>query len=526
MESQNIDKSLLVMGKFKDVIYDENFIFSLIQMPKLQLMNEIEDKIFHCTVANREETIKWIEENNKIEYKKITSYSWWYDTTISLQIYSGKISNLIKQKPIIDVIINDSLDRLLNYSSDKEYMSKISGLCAEAGAVECFKYLYLNDYFIINNEIAETAIKGGNEEIIQFCEQYGANFDYLINEAVSHHHNHIIPWLQDNYRQDEISLDTVLKTPNTLAYVYYYFKNVIFFDDLYNFKFPAYIEFALKFMDKNQIINFLTTKTYDILYCYCKNSEILHYFIEYREYFDFNVVTKYCLILNYINVDFFKELTDDWKIKLNKDIYLLFVENGKDDYVQSIINSQKNECFYLSLFDSHQELFKYALIKKSLPLIKFIIENKYCDVNERFNVKNRTPLMIAAKGDEKIVEYLLSKGALVNLQDDNGNIALHYAVSHPSFWLLLENGSDYKICDNNGNNSIAITILQKNPYNFGLIIKKLDDYKIFLEENKKHLNIIDHLASINSISFILELDFDKEYALEVMQYFSLHSKAH
>ena len=72
---------------------------------------------------------------------------------------------------------------------------------------------------------------------------------------------------------------------------------------------------------------------------------------------------------------------------------------------------------------------------------------------------NCTPLMIAAqRGDTKVVTFLIEQGAMVNLQDKDGNAAVHYAIqensgSHESNEVLdylIQNGADVNAQSNEG----------------------------------------------------------------------------
>lgn len=163
---------------------------------------------------------------------------------------------------------------------------------------------------------------------------------------------------------------------------------------------------------------------------------------------------------------------------------------------------------------------------KSYKMIKLLVGQFGANVNSR-NKDNSTPLMYLAEiVDEKVLPYLISKGANVNHKDIDGNTALHDAVkrrfdisidtSNKIIVNLLNNGANPNIKNNDGDTPLHIT--DKDPEM--IKVKTMDLFmrrganpnlkdaegdtvlhrKVMegnLEDNRKHLLVIAKHGKIN-----------------------------
>ena len=63
-----------------------------------------------------------------------------------------------------------------------------------------------------------------------------------------------------------------------------------------------------------------------------------------------------------------------------------------------------------------------------LDIVRCLVESG-ADVNARLSPENSTPLMVACSwGHSSVATYLINKGAIMDLQDKDGNTALHHAA--------------------------------------------------------------------------------------------------
>ena len=88
----------------------------------------------------------------------------------------------------------------------------------------------------------------------------------------------------------------------------------------------------------------------------------------------------------------------------------------------------------------------YAVERKNFDTVSCLVHNG-ADVN-LFTSYKHTPLMLACKSHNmEAINFLLNKGADVNLQDRDGQSALHFASSDICYW-LIQNLADVNMCDN------------------------------------------------------------------------------
>ncbi|XP_046342152.2 ankyrin repeat domain-containing protein 29-like isoform X2 [Haliotis rufescens] len=95
-----------------------------------------------------------------------------------------------------------------------------------------------------------------------------------------------------------------------------------------------------------------------------------------------------------------------------RDVVELLISEGAD---VSLVNEYGNSTLHC------------ACLLEDLEMIKFVLSHTMADINIR-GEESRTPMMWAAlKGHRKVVDFLVSEGALVSPVDDGGNNILHCA---------------------------------------------------------------------------------------------------
>ena len=99
------------------------------------------------------------------------------------------------------------------------------------------------------------------------------------------------------------------------------------------------------------------------------------------------------------------------------------------------------------------ELLANAVIKKDTTLIEKLLKEGV-DINTRHPTSGTIVLMIASSYYyyDDIVEYLIRKGADVNLKENEGKTALLWAASNslPNAKILIENGANVNFAANDG----------------------------------------------------------------------------
>lgn len=108
-----------------------------------------------------------------------------------------------------DCISTDDIDnfKIACFNSGEE-ISTLGGnaptlldVCAEHGAIKCFKFLLANDA-IITNDTLGSAMIGNNFEIINLCEQSQTVDDMCLDFACNRHHNDTVYYLREKYNID------------------------------------------------------------------------------------------------------------------------------------------------------------------------------------------------------------------------------------------------------------------------------------------------------------------------------------
>lgn len=148
------------------------------------------------------------------------SYVWQFYS----EIEELKVNNweLLKQRrttmrsgdEIIDSIFYDSIDDFQRiaaaanfdfnqnikesiFSPPHMFLKTLIEFAARCGSLKCFKFLLINDTNY--HDIVDSAIIGGNNEIVRILEQIGCNFSGSLHHAAMHHRNAIFHWLESTH---------------------------------------------------------------------------------------------------------------------------------------------------------------------------------------------------------------------------------------------------------------------------------------------------------------------------------------
>lgn len=150
----------------------------------------------------------------------------------------------------------------------------------------------------------------------------------------------------------------------------------------------------------------------------------------------------------------------------------------------------------------------YTMYSNTLDDVKYLVEERGADVNY-IHTYGETPLIQAvsySKAD--IVEYLISKGAVVNFQSNIGWTALMSVSNEECLDILLKNGADVNLTNDDGLN-LLIVITKYDVYVtiscFDKILKT--DIDLTHEDNNGH-TFIDYMSG-NYKRWILMYDIQE-----------------
>lgn len=157
-----------------------------------------------------------------------------------------------------------------------------------------------------------------------------------------------------------------------------------------------------------------------------------------------------------------------------------------DDFCKKILK----QCTKSFLLGTHLDAAYFGDIKK----IEALLEGGM-DINE--TSKGSSLLQVAtATGQVEVVEFLLKKGADVNLKDDFGATVLHLAAfnnDRPILELLINAGADLSAEDKEGSSALHYAAAQNNTISAQFIIEKNSG---FLGPNKLGLSPLAILATL------------------------------
>ena len=129
----------------------------------------------------------------------------------------------------------------------------------------------------------------------------------------------------------------------------------------------------------------------------------------------------------------------------NTEILEFVIERGAD--LNIVGEDGVSVLFYASFTDN------YSSYADQLEIFQLLLSSG-ANVNSEATDDGETPLMVAARfGHLKIVEFLISNGALTNVVNDRGETALAFASREGRIdiaELLILNGANINVADNDG----------------------------------------------------------------------------
>ncbi|WP_374699553.1 ankyrin repeat domain-containing protein [Wolbachia endosymbiont (group A) of Limnophora tigrina] len=225
---------------------------------------------------------------------------------------------------------------------------------------------------------------------------------------------------------------------------------------------------------------------------------------------------------------------EEWSNK-NFDINYKFIHNGYSDKKKStllstaFLDNQENVVKALLAVDGINVNFQYQLDKTLLHLAiekgnEKIVEallNKGARVDLK-DVYGKAPLHLAIeKGDEKIVKALLNKGASVDLKDVYGKAPLHLAIEKGDEKIvkaLLNKGASVNLPDKSGSTPLHLAIRKgdENIVNALLAVKGIDvnlrdsseSAPLYLAAEKGKMEIVEAILDKNPSIIIFQMNMD------------------
>ena len=150
-----------------------------------------------------------------------------------------------------------------------------------------------------------------------------------------------------------------------------------------------------------------------------------------------------------VNASSSSESSDPWSVPFDGYLFwhtplIVALKNGHNDAFTFLID--KGADVNLQDHGGYAAL-HYAVQRRNFDAISCLVDNG-ADVN-LFTSSKETPLILACTQSHnmKTINFLLNKGADVNLQNRNGKSALHFARSDICYW-LIQNLADVNMCDN------------------------------------------------------------------------------
>ena len=201
--------------------------------------------------------------------------------------------------------------------------------------------------------------------------------------------------------------------------------------------------------------NFLLNKGADVNLQGHQGYTALHYAVARK---NFDAVS--CLVDNGADVNLFTSIYKDTPL-------MLACQSHNMDVIKCLL-SIKGANVNLQDHDGYTAL-HYAVKRKNLDAVSCLVHNG-ADIN-LFTSSKQTPLMMACQShDMDAINFLVNKGADVNLQDRDGQSALHFA-SADICYCLIQNLADVNMCDNHNCTPLMLASRNRDVEKVAMLIE-------------------------------------------------------
>ena len=512
-------------------------------IPKsLKLYLHVEDLIFECTPKSLKEASRLNKKYHYIGYKQLNdlfSILWCIKyrqqpslNTFWASLYYNKplpgdinqsLHFVITQKEIRKfearrkkkeyfqvVIAEDTFDTFVSYSATNEMNAEFNiyqftehlnvlNYAASQGSFQIFQYILINYPSMIDSSLTPKAsIAGGNESIIEVIEQHGLTFENTIKIARIYHQNHLLLWLRENFRGNDV-FDPYQD------YVWYNTADFIFNINIMNkrnleaFKRSMILEEQILYTIKN----FSEDKKQSIVF-----------YVQYKE------------LIKLISIFPMEEASDCEKGLF----YSTALRNGSLKYVKYLEQFGSSSCSRENLYN--------AVLSGNIEVVEHVLKSEKDRINST-NFRGETPLFAAIFGNNKdICELLLNNGADANHKNENGDTPIIVSVAYHSIdvidclvkhgasindsdsrlWTPLhhcahsgylegvnyfvEKGADINCKTKIGNTPLHLASMNNNKEIVNYLLEKGADANIVNDEGKTAYDLV-HLYHIDEIENIL-----------------------
>ena len=420
VNEKNIEKTLELLSHFNafSMKYTLNVLFTASQIRRFNFPELA--KIF----SNLSNNLKMIDKSDQyfIEAREFYSYlcEIGKEDDNSLSLSTSDISNAKEEilyifplKSIEYSVITDNLDSFVYMTASLSELKSLKAqignstislvsLSCLSGSINIFKY-FLTNGALINEEILISAVRGGNDEIIELILHQGFSFQSFYNEAIKYHRMELLKWFIDEYSIDiNCTINVSISTHcNTLLTLY--------------------------------LINKMREQEQEI-----------------------NVDSLFSSITKVGNSSFFFYSINNLNFHPTFNIRMLFssIHNGMTDAVQYILENSnlqvnsKNIKQNTPLIEACQSGF--------LDIVKLLI-SKGADINSK-NKDGYTALLTSVGYEQyEIATYLIENGANIEDSNKDGKTVLYFAV-------LKENISFIKYLISKGVNLNRKDKLRRTPF--------------------------------------------------------------
>ncbi|EAY18700.1 hypothetical protein TVAG_063050 [Trichomonas vaginalis G3] len=405
------------------------------------------------------------------------------------------LSDIEQSSPLEYHIIMDNVEEFKKFiegkatkqTKKKNYLEQ----ACKYGSVDCFKYLVSNGA-VLSDDAPKLAATGGNITILQLIEGLGRNIVGIHQQAIKAHHNDVVEWLMDKYDFiKELNSAEILQTTNVTLFNYCMANNI----DVNNTDllfFPCQIgslPLLKYFVEKLNITDSSGAKQSPLIAAILNDSaELIEYLASHA--FELNQTVQFenhkisllSFALKHQKIEAANALADhgvqtSWD-ELNKSL-----ESNQLSLTAKIMSNGalNNPCECESPLMGATE-------KGNLDVMK-IFYGQGQDVNYVF--KGKSALSIAAtKDDQKLMAFLIEKGANVNLQTDQNPLFLAIeSGKEDNVKFLLDHGAD-------PNMHCIINKKDYSPYEYAMIKRKLEIAQLF--ETPKEHEAIDQILEIQN----------------------------